>query len=361
VRYYGRRYYDPSCGRFLGRDPIEETGGLNLYGFVGNNGVNRWDYLGMMPEEAGELGENKHHEGKDWVYTFFGWQMVNDGTGEGEYSGVGGPIPSWQINGISVPGLNSEAVASLFTSVDDAALDKAAGIATSTPPAPPTANAVGQVDPDSLTFNYSLGPPIATGLSSGTVGDSSGGGSSTLRTLWNGFVTLQEANPIVGPINSLQRVVTGFDLYRWQDVGTTQRVIEGAGLALGTLPLIGRLGGAATTTATNTVTVGRWMSQAEANAITSTGRVQAPLNGTGQVYVSYPPNPGSFTPPPSSTTFLQFNVPASSLRITNPAAGWHVIDGPGSVIARLNATRGLPAPQFPPATNPVSTASRWPR
>jgi RHS repeat-associated protein len=45
--YYGRRYYDPSCGRFLGRDPIEETGGLNLYGFVGNNGVNRWDYLGM--------------------------------------------------------------------------------------------------------------------------------------------------------------------------------------------------------------------------------------------------------------------------------------------------------------------------
>jgi RHS repeat-associated protein len=44
----GRRYYSPSQGRFLGRDPIQEEGGLNLYGFCGNNGVNRWDYLGMV-------------------------------------------------------------------------------------------------------------------------------------------------------------------------------------------------------------------------------------------------------------------------------------------------------------------------
>ena len=45
--YYGRRYYDAGKGRFVGRDPIEEQSGLNLYGFVGNNGVNHWDYLGM--------------------------------------------------------------------------------------------------------------------------------------------------------------------------------------------------------------------------------------------------------------------------------------------------------------------------
>lgn len=45
--YYGRRYYSPSQGRFLGRDPIEEEGGLNLYGFVSNNPINRWDLLGM--------------------------------------------------------------------------------------------------------------------------------------------------------------------------------------------------------------------------------------------------------------------------------------------------------------------------
>ena len=46
--YYGRRYYSPSQGRFLGRDTIEERGGRNLYAFCFNNSVNLWDYLGML-------------------------------------------------------------------------------------------------------------------------------------------------------------------------------------------------------------------------------------------------------------------------------------------------------------------------
>jgi len=48
TRVSGRRYYSPGQGRFLGRDPKGEAGGLNLYGFVANNPVNRWDYLGMV-------------------------------------------------------------------------------------------------------------------------------------------------------------------------------------------------------------------------------------------------------------------------------------------------------------------------
>ena len=44
--YYGYRFYDPNTGRWLSRDPIAERGGLNLYGFVGNNAVNSWDLLG---------------------------------------------------------------------------------------------------------------------------------------------------------------------------------------------------------------------------------------------------------------------------------------------------------------------------
>jgi|GEM_PF-2536855 len=47
VSFYGHRYYSPSLGRFINRDPIEEQGGINLYSFVGNNAVNAWDYLGM--------------------------------------------------------------------------------------------------------------------------------------------------------------------------------------------------------------------------------------------------------------------------------------------------------------------------
>ena len=45
--YYGYRYYDPVTGRWPSRDPIEERGGYNLYGFVGNDGVNQVDILGL--------------------------------------------------------------------------------------------------------------------------------------------------------------------------------------------------------------------------------------------------------------------------------------------------------------------------
>ncbi|MCH8476102.1 MAG: RHS repeat-associated core domain-containing protein [Opitutales bacterium] len=47
VSYYGFRYMDPETGRWPNRDPIEEEGGLNLYGFVGNDGVNAADVLGL--------------------------------------------------------------------------------------------------------------------------------------------------------------------------------------------------------------------------------------------------------------------------------------------------------------------------
>jgi RHS repeat-associated protein len=45
--YYLYRYYNPLMGRWPSRDPIEEEGGVNLYGFVGNDGVGRFDYLGL--------------------------------------------------------------------------------------------------------------------------------------------------------------------------------------------------------------------------------------------------------------------------------------------------------------------------
>ncbi|MBL9170605.1 MAG: RHS repeat-associated core domain-containing protein [Verrucomicrobiales bacterium] len=44
--YYGYRFYNSSTGRWLSRDPIEEEGGLNLYGFTLNDAQNYSDYLG---------------------------------------------------------------------------------------------------------------------------------------------------------------------------------------------------------------------------------------------------------------------------------------------------------------------------
>ncbi len=42
-------FYDPAQGRWCSRDPIGEKGGSNLYGFVGNDGVNRLDSMGKEP------------------------------------------------------------------------------------------------------------------------------------------------------------------------------------------------------------------------------------------------------------------------------------------------------------------------
>ncbi len=46
--YYGYRFYSPEVGRWGNRDPIEERGGLGLYGYVRNSPVNGSDALGLF-------------------------------------------------------------------------------------------------------------------------------------------------------------------------------------------------------------------------------------------------------------------------------------------------------------------------
>jgi RHS repeat-associated protein len=62
--YYGYRYYDPSTGRWKSRDPIEEQGGLNLYGFVSNEPSGLIDYLGLF---LGGIFKDKHKSEIDGV------------------------------------------------------------------------------------------------------------------------------------------------------------------------------------------------------------------------------------------------------------------------------------------------------
>lgn len=65
--YYGYRFYDPNLQRWLNRDPIGETGGINLYGFVGNNPMRWVDPYGLdaaaaaatLGEGGGLLGEEE--------------------------------------------------------------------------------------------------------------------------------------------------------------------------------------------------------------------------------------------------------------------------------------------------------------
>ena len=57
LNYFGYRYYNSIPGRFINRDPIEEQGGLNLYGFVGNNPIGYVDTDGRcaIPIEVGAV------------------------------------------------------------------------------------------------------------------------------------------------------------------------------------------------------------------------------------------------------------------------------------------------------------------
>ena len=52
--YYGYRYYSASTGRWASRDPIEEAGGVNLYGFVKNNPTSYVDTDGRDPLQQGD-------------------------------------------------------------------------------------------------------------------------------------------------------------------------------------------------------------------------------------------------------------------------------------------------------------------
>ena len=45
--YYGYRFYNAATGRWISRDPIQERGGRNLYGFARNDPLDYWDFLGQ--------------------------------------------------------------------------------------------------------------------------------------------------------------------------------------------------------------------------------------------------------------------------------------------------------------------------
>ncbi len=46
--YYAMRYYSTDLGRWISRDPIGIKGGLNVYGFVHNNGIGKIDVIGLQ-------------------------------------------------------------------------------------------------------------------------------------------------------------------------------------------------------------------------------------------------------------------------------------------------------------------------
>jgi len=50
--YYLYRFYNPVLGRWVNRDPIEEAGGINMFGFVSNSPVRLFDPLGLEDKSS---------------------------------------------------------------------------------------------------------------------------------------------------------------------------------------------------------------------------------------------------------------------------------------------------------------------
>jgi RHS repeat-associated protein len=48
--FYRNRFYSATMGRFVNRDPFGETGGINLYAYVGNDSINLTDPFGLGSE-----------------------------------------------------------------------------------------------------------------------------------------------------------------------------------------------------------------------------------------------------------------------------------------------------------------------
>jgi RHS repeat-associated protein len=101
--YYLYRHYDPLTGRWSSRDPIEEQGGVNLYGSLGNNMIDYVDFLGL----AGETIEVK----KCTAYLVVGhgsfskpikWVFPNQNGG----CAIGGAATCWPESNNNVPESN---------------------------------------------------------------------------------------------------------------------------------------------------------------------------------------------------------------------------------------------------------------
>lgn len=95
-----KAHYDPNVGRWLNRDPIAERGGINLYSFLENDGINSWDLLGKIGEDLlkkeGLAGAHEAAEASirfDEIYNSDNWTLrfFDDGIGipfKLEYAGL---------------------------------------------------------------------------------------------------------------------------------------------------------------------------------------------------------------------------------------------------------------------------------
>jgi len=142
--YYGYRYYNSGTGRWLSRDPVQEYGGVNLYGFIANSPNNHSDLLGLKKKCGVEsftvkwsIAKNKYPDGVTALIEIDVYVKFKNG---GDYdqrccefkqfvaatSKVNGSPPNispWHDDGYSRAGDNNSTEFAVFTTIDTPGID----------------------------------------------------------------------------------------------------------------------------------------------------------------------------------------------------------------------------------------------
>ena len=90
------RWYDPATGRWLSKDPIGISGGLNLYAFCGNDPVNYVDPWGLCEEGLYDFRQDMWEQEKlyggitDMSFVFLEYYLTGECIGA-----VGGKVLGW--------------------------------------------------------------------------------------------------------------------------------------------------------------------------------------------------------------------------------------------------------------------------